>query len=166
MSHLAQLFETHKSEETAVAAFYRPGARAETPARSRRSVLCLDRNSDLLAYLRELLRGAGHDVHTSNHQGDALLLMRVSRFDLLLMGADLAQTATLGIQSARAKLPVIELSSEFSTLDAGEAAVLARIEAQFDPKTENKRQSARGIYFSVRTGRRGLSRFFRPDRIG
>ena len=138
MSHLAQLFDTHESEETAVAAFYRPGARAEAPARTGRSILCLDHNSDVLAYLREMLRRAGYDVHTSNHLGDALLLMRVTGFDLLLMGADMTQSATPAFQSACARIPVIELSSEFSTCDAGEAAteLLARIEAQFDPKTE------------------------------
>jgi len=138
MSHLAQLFDSHEAEEKAVAAFCLPGARAETPARTGRSVLCLDRNSDLLAYVRELLRGAGYDVHTSNHLGDALLLMRVTRFDLLLMNAEMTQAATPAFQSARARLPVIELSSEFSTREAGEAAaeLLARIESQFDPKTE------------------------------
>ena len=138
MSHLAQLFDTHESEENAVAAFYRPGARAEAPARTGRSVLCLDRNSDVLAYLREVLRRAGYDVHTSNHRGDALLLMRVTDFDLLLVGADMNQSATPAFKSACARIPVIELSSEFCTRDAGEAVteLLVRIEAKFDPKTE------------------------------
>jgi hypothetical protein len=64
--------------------------------------------------------------------------MRVTRFDLLLIGPDMSQSAPQAFQSARAKLPVIELGSEFSTRDAGEAAaeLLARIEAQFDLKTE------------------------------
>lgn len=138
MSHLAQLFDTHESEEKAVAAFYRSGARAETPARTERSVLCLDGNGDVLAYVRELLRRAGYDVHSSNHLGDALLLMRVMRFDLLLMGPDMTQSAPPAFEAARAKLPVIELGSEFSTRDAGEAAaeLLARVEAQFDRTTD------------------------------
>ena len=138
MSHLGQLFDTHESEEKAIAAFYRSGARAETPTSTGRSVLCLDSNGDVLAYVRELLRRAGYDVHTSNHLGDALLLMRVTRFDLLLIGPDMNRKATPAFQSACARLPVIELGSEFSTRDAGEAAaeLLARIEAQFDLKTE------------------------------
>ena len=89
MSHLTKLFDTHESEETAVAAFYRPGARAETPVLTGRSVLCLDCNADVLAYLRELLRRAGYDVHTSSRLSDALILMRVTRFDLLLLGPDM-----------------------------------------------------------------------------
>jgi anti-sigma B factor antagonist len=138
MSHLGQLFDTHNSEEEAVAAFYRPGARAQMPAHTGRSILCVDSNGDVLAYLREVLRRAGYDVHTSNHLGDALLLMRVTRFDLLLIGPDMSQSGPQAFQSARAKLPVIELGSEFSTRDAGEAAaeLLLRIEAQFDLKTE------------------------------
>lgn len=139
LSHLTKLFDTHESEENAVAAFYRPGASAETPASSGRSVLCLDSNADVLAYLRELLRRAGHDVHTSSRLGDALILMRVTRFDLLLVGPDIpASPATQqAFHSACASLPVIELGSEFSTLDAGEAAagVLEKIAARLDPKT-------------------------------
>src|ERR1039458_6757111 len=84
MSRLTAVFDSHESEEKAVAAFYRPEARAEAPVPTGRSVLCLDSNADVLAYLRELLRRAGYDVHTSSHRGDALMLMRVTRFDLLL----------------------------------------------------------------------------------
>jgi anti-sigma B factor antagonist len=139
LSHLTKLFDTHESEEKAVAAFYRPGARAETAALSGRSVLCLDSNADVLAYLRELLRSAGYDVHTSGHLRDALILMRVTRFDLLLVGADVnaAPTVRQAFQAACASLPVIELGSDFSTRDAGEAGagLLEKIAAQLDVKT-------------------------------
>jgi anti-sigma B factor antagonist len=140
LSHLSKLFDVQESEEEAVAAFYRPGARAEAPVSTGRSVLCLDSNADVLAYLRELLRRAGYDVHTSSHRGDALMLMRVTRFDLLLAGPDMTSSsagALQAFQAACAKLPVIELGSEFSTLDAGEASagLLEKIEAQLKPKT-------------------------------
>ena len=140
LSHLTKLFDPQESEEAAVAAFYRPGARAEAPVSTGRSILCLDSNADVLAYLRELLRRAGYDVHTSSHRGDALLLMRVTRFDLLLAGPDMTSSSagTLqAFQAACAKLPVIELGSEFSTLDAGEASagLLERIAARLNLKT-------------------------------
>ena len=138
LSHLTKLFDTHESEEAAVAAFYRPGARAEAAVSTGPSVLCLDSNADVLAYLRELLRRAGYDVHTSSHRGDALLLMRVTRFDLLLAGPDMTSSGATqqAFQAACAKLPVIELGSEFSTLDAGEAGagLLEKIEARLKPK--------------------------------
>jgi anti-sigma B factor antagonist len=139
LSHLTTLFDTHESEEKAVAAFYRPGVRAEAPALTGRSVLCLDCDANVLAYLRELLRHAGYEVHTSSRLGDALILMRVTHFDLLLVGPDMtASPATQqAFQTACAGLPVIELGSEFSTRDAGEAGtgLLGTIEARLNSKT-------------------------------
>jgi anti-anti-sigma factor len=140
LSHLTKLFDTHESEETAVAAFYRPGATTEAPEAAGRSVLCLDDKADVLAYLRELLRNAGYDVHTSSRVGDALILMRVTRFDLVLVGPDIgaASGARQAFNSACASLPLIELGPEFSTAEAGEAcaALLAKIEARLNSKTE------------------------------
>jgi hypothetical protein len=45
--------------------------------------------------------------------------------------------ALQAFQAACAKLPVIELGNEFSTLDAGEASagLLQKIEAELKPKT-------------------------------
>jgi DNA-binding NtrC family response regulator len=51
-------------------------------------VLCLDTDANVLAYLRELLR-AGYDVHTSSHLRDAMLLMRITHFDVVLAGPDI-----------------------------------------------------------------------------
>jgi anti-sigma B factor antagonist len=139
LSHLTKLFDSHESEENAVAAFYQPRAKAESPAVSGRSVLCLDSNADVLAYLRELLRRAGYDVHTTSHLRDAMTLMRITRFDLLLVGPDIAASPATqqAFQSACASYAVIELGSEFSTLDAGEAGagLLEKIEARLSPKT-------------------------------
>ncbi len=139
MSRLTTVFDSHESEEKAVAAFYRPGARADTPVPIGRSVLCLNSNGDVLAYLRELLRRAGYDVQSSSRVVDALLLMRVSQFDLLLVGADIATSPTspTAFREACAKLPLIELSSEFSTQHAGEAGaqLLETIAARLNQKS-------------------------------
>jgi anti-sigma B factor antagonist len=143
MSRLTQVFEAHESEEKAVAAFYRTGTPARAPAETTvptgRSILCVDYNRDVLAYLRELLHRAGYDVQSTSHPGDALILMRITSFDLLLTGPDLATSPATrqAFEVACAKLPVIELGSEFSTRDAGEAgaALLEKIEARLSPKT-------------------------------
>ena len=139
LSRLTQVFDTHESEEKAVAAFYRPGAPAETPVPTGRSILCVDYNRDVLAYLRELVRRAGYDVQSTSHPGDALILMRVTRFDLLLVGPDLTTSPATWqtFQVACTRLPVIELGSDFSTRDAGEAgaALLEKIEARLNPKS-------------------------------
>ena len=137
LSRLTQLFDTHESEENAVAAFYRRASQAEAPARSGHSVLCLDSNPDVLAYLGELLRRHGHDVHTSSRIGDALLLMRVSRFDLVLLGPGMTASPHQGFQEACARLPVVELGHDFSTRDAGDAAagLLENIHSRLNSKT-------------------------------
>ncbi len=138
LSHRASLFDAHDSEEKAVAAFYRPGAHVEAPALTGRSVLCVDSNADVLAYLRELLKRGGYDVHTTSHVRDALILMRVTKFDLLVTGPGVGASpaAQQSFRTACANVPVVELGSDFSTSDAGEAcaALLDKIEALLNPK--------------------------------
>lgn len=131
MSHLTKLFDAHQCEDSAVAAFYRAPQHVEQPTPSGRSVLCIDRNADVLTYIRELLRRAGYDVHSSNNLRDGLILMRVTRFDLILLGAEMsAAPATYkSFRDTCATTPVIELGPEFSTLEAGQAtaALLEKI---------------------------------------
>jgi hypothetical protein len=84
-----------------------------------------------------MLHRAGYDVQSTNHVGDALMLLRVTRFDLVLLGPDSATGTHQPFQSACASLPVVELSRDFSTLEAGEAAagVLQQIESRLNPMT-------------------------------
>lgn len=138
LSHLHQLFDAHESEDHAIAAFYRATAnKSEKPVPTGRSVLCIDRDLNVVTYLRELLRLAGYDVHSTNNLRDGLLLMRVTHFDLLLLGAGLtASPATeKSFRQACVSLPCIELGSEFSSLDAGEAVtqLLEKIAAHLPP---------------------------------
>ncbi len=122
ISHLAKLFQVYESEEKAVAAFYGPDTPMERPTRAGADILCVDGAGNVLSYLRELLLGSGYDVQTSSHLGDALMLLRVTHFDLLVLGPGVPVTARQSIRTASANLPVVELGAEFSTLDAGEAA--------------------------------------------
>jgi|SRR5947208_1712453 len=137
MSHLLKLFDIYESEEQAVAAFYGPDARTERPARTGPSVLCVDRKGDVLDYLRGSLLGAGYDVQTASHLGDALMLIRVAHFDLLILGPGVPPAARESFRTASASLPVIELREDFSTLDAGEAAagLLQEIESRLKTET-------------------------------
>lgn len=133
LSHLSSLFEAHESEDNAVAAFYRTPAQSEKTATLGKSVLCVDRNADVVTCVRELLRRAGYDVHTSNNLRDALILMRVSRFDLVLLGAGMSASPATekSFRDVCASVPLIELGQDFSTQEAGQAAasLLERIAA-------------------------------------
>jgi anti-sigma B factor antagonist len=137
LSHLTTIFDSHESEDHAVAAFYHAPARVEPTAATEHSVLCVGRNADVLAYLRELLRRSGYDVHTTHNVRDAVLLTRVMRFDLLLIetGLTAAPGTEQAFQNACAKIPVIELGDDFSTLEAGDATaeLLAKVAARLHP---------------------------------
>ena len=137
LTNLNRLFETHESEESAISAFYRKSAAPEQAAAPGPSVVCVDPNGDVLAYLRELLRRGGYDVHTSGSLPDALMLIRVTRPALLLVGPNLkaSPAAKQAFEAACASVPVVELGTEFSTLDAGEAAsqLLENMQARLKP---------------------------------
>jgi anti-sigma B factor antagonist len=140
MTNLDRLFETHESEESAISAFYRRATAPDEVRESGPAVLCVDQSSDVLAYLRELLKRGGHQVHTTSSLRDALILLRATHPALLVLGPSLsASPATRqAFESARARLPVVELGSEFSTLDAGEAAsrLLESVQAHLWPKPQ------------------------------
>jgi anti-sigma B factor antagonist len=124
MTTTQRLFDIHDNEENAVAAFYRGSAPAPIAAANGPRVLCIHKSADVLAYLRELLRHAGYDVHTTTGVGDALLLLRVARPQLIVMGQSAAPSSErkAALDAACMKLPQIALSEEFSTRHAGEAA--------------------------------------------
>ncbi len=89
------------------------------PVSAGKSVLCIDAEHRRdRTYIRELLHRAGYDVHTSNNLRDALILMRVSRFDLVLLGAGVAGSPATEktCRDTCAQLPTVELGSDFSTL--------------------------------------------------
>jgi len=138
MTRLTSVFDLHESEEKALAAFYRPVSSTEVTAARGPSILCLDSNLDVLAYLREFLRRAGYEVQTTDRISDATLLMKVTRVDLLLLGPDKVASAASpqAFQNACAKVPVVELGNDFSTCHAGEAgsALLATIDRRLNAK--------------------------------
>jgi hypothetical protein len=123
---LHTVFDIHASSGDAVAAFYR-GAPAARPAdRLATDILCVAPSLDVIAYLREVLRQAGHGVMTSDNLPDALVLLRATRPKLVVVSADLlaaGNTPAAGeFKEAASHLPVVELPPDFSHRDAGAAA--------------------------------------------
>jgi anti-sigma B factor antagonist len=136
MTNLHKLFEIHEAEESAISAFYQRGARFEDAVVSGPMVLCIDQSSEVLAYLRELLKRGGYEVHTSSSLPDAMILLRAMRPAVLLRGPNLAGSAATrqSLEAACGRMVVMELGNEFSTLHAGEAgtALLASIQARLE----------------------------------
>lgn len=134
MTNLITVFDVHDSEEAAVSAFYRRKASPGRASVAGPIVLCVDQSADVLAYLRELLRSAGYNVLTNSHLPDALILVRATRPNLLVLGPSLPGSpgTVQAFHAACATLPVVELGNEFSTLDAGRAAsdLLEKLQAR------------------------------------
>jgi len=141
LSHLTKLFDSHDSEDNAVAAFYRGTVRPEQQVSAGKSVLVVERNTDVSTYLRELLRREGYDVHTTNNMRDGLILTRITRFDLVVTGPELSSSPVTekSFREACALLPVVELGADFSTSEAGAAtsALLDKIAARLQAGSAN-----------------------------
>lgn len=126
VTKLNTIFDTHESESSAVAAFYRDAKTNPVPDRLATDILCVAPSLDVIAYLREVLRQAGHGVMTSDNLPDALMLVRATRPKLIVMSADFrsgkhAPAAAAFLDSAAA-CPFVELPSDFSHRDPGDAA--------------------------------------------
>ncbi|MBZ5647462.1 MAG: anti-sigma factor antagonist [Acidobacteriia bacterium] len=139
ITNLTQLFQMHEQEEEAIAAFYRQNDGPEQASRTGARLLCVDQSADVLAYVREFLGHAGFDVLSSSSVPDALILLRVTRPALLVLGSNLraAEGTRQAFDQECSRLPVVELGQDFSTLHAGEAAadLLQKIQARLGPAT-------------------------------
>lgn len=126
LTHLATVFDVHKTEEDAISACYRklPGASANTSTGLRR-VMCFEQSEDLLAYLREMLRQAGYRALTASLLPDAQILIKATRPELILVGRSMASSGEAGVRDWLARIapniPVLFLQEDFSTCDPGEA---------------------------------------------
>ena len=102
-------------------------------------ILCADTSTDVLAYLRGLLKEAGHRVVTAENLHDGLILLKTMRPAVVVMGAGLH--GLRGISSAEEfhrRLPpngLVVLPPQFSSHDAGEAgaAVTGEIARILEP---------------------------------
>jgi anti-anti-sigma factor len=124
ITNLTTLFEIHESEENAISSFYCRSKSSDKLASVGLGLVCVDKNADLLAYVRELLQRAGYNVHTTSSLSDSLMLIRITRPCLAVVGPSLTGSSATrqAMATAFPNLAVIELGCDFSKLDAGEAA--------------------------------------------
>ena len=126
LTHLLSIFGTYGTQAEAIAACYDARPSLQSLAVSETNVLCVDGSPDVLAYLRELLKGAGYGVLTVTNMADAVVLSTATRPRLVVISAALGSTSgarALSNSDGGARRPVvIELPPEFSRLEAGHAA--------------------------------------------
>jgi anti-sigma B factor antagonist len=90
------------------------------------TVLCVDSSADVLAYIRELLKGAGHRVLTAENLSDGLILLTATQPAVVVIGSQLHEMRGLGaaeeFHRRAATRGRVVLPPDFSSRDAGDAA--------------------------------------------
>jgi hypothetical protein len=85
----------------------------------------VEKSSDLLAYLREVLRRAGFEPLTTTNVSDALVLLKSARPQAAILGPGALTAGNNPIEAFRraaAGIPLIEAGPEFATREPAEAA--------------------------------------------
>ena len=124
VTRLHSIFPHYETEADAIAAAYRV-PRTNEMGFLEANVLCVDKSADVLAYLRELLKEAGHSVITAANLPDALILLTATQPKVVVVGAELrAATGTRAAEdsaSSRTRADWWYFPADFSHHDAGEA---------------------------------------------
>jgi anti-sigma B factor antagonist len=121
VTRLQPLLQPYETEAKALADAHRGHEQSSTGP-----ILCVDDSEDVLAYLREVLRNAGHRVITASNLYDALILLSATRPRVVVIGATLRTMH--GTRSAEefhrltADCPTIDLPPGFARQEAGDAA--------------------------------------------
>jgi anti-sigma B factor antagonist len=117
------ILDAFDTESAAIASFYAPSDSPSAASSFEVDVLCVHPSSDVLAYVREVLRQAGYGVATATNLSDAGVLLRATRPKAVVLTPDfqlndLAQSSDGRLNTTA----VVQLSTHFSTEDAGDAA--------------------------------------------
>ncbi len=132
VTKLRTVFPPYESEAAAITDAHRDGAAIDATGTT---VLCVDRSTDVGAYLRELLKAAGYRVLTAHNLPDALVLLVATKPKVVLISAEMnAMRSTHTAEEFHrlaAERAVVELPGGFSTHDAADAGreVLRAIDA-------------------------------------
>jgi len=127
VTKLLSVLPTHSTETEAIEAF---GERThhEPIDSSRTRIVCIDTSKDLLAYVRALLTGAGYEVHSAWNLADGKNLVSALKPQLMICGAGIMVLPTAGavlekFRQSGPNVQVLQLPSDFSTAEAGQAGV-------------------------------------------
>ena len=133
ITNLTKLFDLYDSEESAVSSVYKQQSSSGQVSGRGPTVLCFDQSGDVLACVREVLRSAGYNILTNRNLYDALILMRATRPQFVVLGPNRGGSPrTLqAFREACTTVHVVELGDQFSTQDAGLAAsdLLSKIDS-------------------------------------
>jgi anti-anti-sigma factor len=133
VTRLKPVLQPFNTESEAIADAHR----ARRDLFSAPDILCVDQSDDVLAYVRELLRGDGHRVMTASNVPDAVILLSAAHPTVVVAGT--MPQAAAGTRAAdefrrqTAECTVVELPPGFAGREAADAAehLLAAIREVF-----------------------------------
>ena len=126
VTNLLRIFPIYASEAEAMQAFSKgPQFQEETFGASKTRIVCIDPSHDLLAYLSALLKRSGYEVVTTRNPSDALLLLRVTKPQVLICGSGTQanDSAMKAFTEISPKVELLLLPPDFSTGEAGQAGI-------------------------------------------
>jgi anti-sigma B factor antagonist len=124
--NLHGLFCSYETEAEALAEFARRPAPVQAHAwSSNTKVLCVDPSSDLLAYMTEVLKGAGFEVRTARYLTDAATLVGVMKPRMIVCGPGVQSSGPAFEKFRRmdSNAQLLLLPADFQTLAACHAGL-------------------------------------------
>jgi len=125
---LNTVIDTYATEQEAILSFLRQPSPPGTLDQPGHRVLVVDRSPDLGAFVRAVLSRHGYDVRSASLVSDARVLLPLYPVDYILIGPGTPQMPATAILTAlkniAPKAIALQLTPEFSTLDAHQAAEL------------------------------------------
>ena len=127
MTNLISQFELYDSVDEAITAAYLGSRYSRGMAGDvRPRVLCLYESSDVRAFVREVLIGAGYNALTVANIDDAKLLLKATKAKLDLVSAHLqsyyGRATSKVLQEVDPAITLVVLDENFSMLEPGDAA--------------------------------------------
>jgi len=147
ITNLITLFDTHETQLEAISALYQRTTSSTRVTPSEVQILCVDRSTDVLAYLRELLLRAGYNPLTNDNIHDSLILLTAARPKLVILGpnppSDHPGQIWERFRKAAMCFPIVELENDFSSREAEQAGaqLLGTVRALLSPKSRAEAQS-------------------------
>jgi anti-sigma B factor antagonist len=125
---LSTIFQSYPTEQEAVLSFLRLPALPTPHDQPGHRVLVVDRSPDLGAFVRAVLTHHGFEVRSASLVSDARVLLQVHNVDYILVGPGTPQlpsaTVLAALKNLAPKAAALQLTPEFRTLDAHQAAEL------------------------------------------
>jgi hypothetical protein len=128
ITRLSPVFDAHPSEAEALAAFHERAKAGRPTDRLRTDVLCVETSPDTLAYIGEIVKQAGLGILTASNLPDALMLLQSTAPKVVVISQELRRTRGTWTADTFNRLidglPTVELPTDFSRRDAGDAGRL------------------------------------------